>query len=486
MSALHQKTLSELRTLLLDREVSVRELMSDCLKRLDETEPAVRALLEVRREEVLAEAEEMDRQGPNPAQPLWGIPVVLKDLLCARGTKTTCGSRMLEEFAPVYDATAVEHLRQAGAVLLAKANMDEFAMGSSTENSAFQRTRNPWNTDCVPGGSSGGSAATVAARQCPVSLGTDTGGSIRLPASFCGVVGLKPTYGRVSRFGMVAYGSSLDQIGPLTRSVEDAARVLGVIAGHDRRDSTSVDCPVPDYVAALQQRTDLKGLRIGLPEEYWREGLSPEVETACRAAVETLRGLGAETVPVRLSMTEYAIATYYIVAMAEASSNLARFDGVRYGHRTREASELIDMYTRSRTEGFGDEVQRRIIMGTYVLSSGYYDAYYRKAAQVRRLLRDDFRKAFASCDLLAGPVCPSTAFRVGDKADPLQMYLMDIFTISANLAGLPGMSLPVGLGETSNLPVGLQLMGPAFSEETMLGAAHCLEQALPPLPEPNC
>lgn len=486
MSALHQKTLSELRTLLLDREVSVRELMSDCLKRLDETEPAVRALLEVRREEVLAEAEEMDRQGPNPAQPLWGIPVVLKDLLCARGTKTTCGSRMLEEFAPVYDATAVEHLRQAGAVLLAKANMDEFAMGSSTENSAFQRTRNPWNTDCVPGGSSGGSAATVAARQCPVSLGTDTGGSIRLPASFCGVVGLKPTYGRVSRFGMVAYGSSLDQIGPLTRSVEDAARVLGVIAGHDRRDSTSVDCPVPDYVAALQQRTDLKGLRIGLPEEYWGEGLSPEVETACRAAVETLRGLGAETVPVRLSMTEYAIATYYIVAMAEASSNLARFDGVRYGHRTREASELIDMYTRSRTEGFGDEVQRRIIMGTYVLSSGYYDAYYRKAAQVRRLLRDDFRKAFASCDLLAGPVCPSTAFRVGDKADPLQMYLMDIFTISANLAGLPGMSLPVGLGETSNLPVGLQLMGPAFSEETMLGAAHCLEQALPPLPEPNC
>lgn len=486
MSALHQKTLSELRTLLLDREVSVRELMSDCLKRLDETEPAVRALLEVRREEVLAEAEEMDRQGPNPAQLLWGIPVVLKDLLCARGTKTTCGSRMLEEFAPVYDATAVEHLRQAGAVLLAKANMDEFAMGSSTENSAFQRTRNPWNTDCVPGGSSGGSAATVAARQCPVSLGTDTGGSIRLPASFCGVVGLKPTYGRVSRFGMVAYGSSLDQIGPLTRSVEDAARVLGVIAGHDRRDSTSVDCPVPDYVAALQQRKDLKGLRIGLPEEYWGEGLSPEVETACRAAVETLRGLGAETVPVRLSMTEYAIATYYIVAMAEASSNLARFDGVRYGHRTREASELIDMYTRSRTEGFGDEVQRRIIMGTYVLSSGYYDAYYRKAAQVRRLLRDDFRKAFASCDLLAGPVCPSTAFRVGDKADPLQMYLMDIFTISANLAGLPGMSLPVGLGETSNLPVGLQLMGPAFSEETMLGAAHCLEQALPPLPEPNC
>jgi aspartyl-tRNA(Asn)/glutamyl-tRNA(Gln) amidotransferase subunit A len=284
---------------------------------------------------------------------------------------------------------------------------------------------------------------------------------------------------------MVAYGSSLDQIGPMTRCVEDAARVLGVIAGHDPRDSTSVDRPVPDYVAALEQRNDLAGLRIGLPEEYWGEGLAPEVAAACGAAVEKMRALGATTVPVKLSMTEYAIATYYIVAMAEASSNLARFDGVRYGHRNREASELIDMYTRSRTEGFGDEVQRRIIIGTYVLSSGYYDAYYRKAAQVRRLLREDFLKAFESCDLIAGPVCPTTAFKVGDKADPLQMYLMDIFTISANLAGLPGMSLPVGLGADSGMPVGLQLMGPGFSEETMLGAAHCLEQALPPLPAPS-
>jgi aspartyl-tRNA(Asn)/glutamyl-tRNA(Gln) amidotransferase subunit A len=479
-------TLSELRTLLLDRKVTAEQVVTDCLDRLDATEPRIHALLEVRREQALAEARDLDQAGPDPDKPLWGVPVALKDLLCTRGTRTTCGSRILEDFVPVYDATAVARLRDAGAIILGKANMDEFAMGSSTENSAFHPTCNPWDVNRVPGGSSGGSAATVAARQCPAALGTDTGGSIRLPASFCGVVGLKPTYGRVSRFGMVAYGSSLDQIGPLTRSVEDAARVLSVIAGHDKRDSTSVDRPVPDYLGALAKRKDLAGLRIGLPEEYWGQGLAPEVEASCREAVETLRSLGAETVPVRLAMTEYAIATYYIVAMAEASSNLARFDGVRYGHRNRDASELIDMYTRSRTEGFGDEVQRRIIIGTYVLSSGYYDAYYRKAAQVRRLLRRDFEAAFASCDLIAGPVCPTTAFKVGDKADPLQMYLMDIFTISANLAGLPGMSLPVGLGADSGLPVGLQLMGPAFSEETMLGAAHCLEQALSALPEPAC
>jgi aspartyl-tRNA(Asn)/glutamyl-tRNA(Gln) amidotransferase subunit A len=485
MSELHHKTLTELRSLLLAGEATAEQAVSDCLGRIEATEPSVRALLQVRGEDALAEARELDKAGPDPKKPLWGVPVAVKDVLCTRGQRTTCGSRILENFTPVFDATAVARLREAGAVLVGKTNMDEFAMGSSTENSAYFPTRNPWALDRVPGGSSGGSGATVAARQCPAALGTDTGGSIRLPASFCGLVGLKPTYGRVSRFGMVAYGSSLDQIGPMTRCVEDAARVLGVIAGHDPRDSTSVDRPVPDYVAALEQRNDLAGLRIGLPEEYWGEGLAPEVAAACGAAVEKMRALGATTVPVKLSMTEYAIATYYIVAMAEASSNLARFDGVRYGHRNREASELIDMYTRSRTEGFGDEVQRRIIIGTYVLSSGYYDAYYRKAAQVRRLLREDFLKAFESCDLIAGPVCPTTAFKVGDKADPLQMYLMDIFTISANLAGLPGMSLPVGLGADSGMPVGLQLMGPGFSEETMLGAAHCLEQALPPLPAPS-
>ncbi|WP_022660755.1 Asp-tRNA(Asn)/Glu-tRNA(Gln) amidotransferase subunit GatA [Paucidesulfovibrio longus] len=485
MSELHQKTLTELRSLLLAGKATAEQAVSDCLGRIEATEPSVRALLQVRGEDALAEARELDKAGPDPQKPLWGIPLAVKDVLCTRGQRTTCGSRILENFTPVFDATAVARLREAGAVLVGKTNMDEFAMGSSTENSAYFPTRNPWALDRVPGGSSGGSGATVAARQCPAALGTDTGGSIRLPASFCGLVGLKPTYGRVSRFGMVAYGSSLDQIGPMTRCVEDAARVLGVIAGHDPRDSTSVDRPVPDYVAALEQRSDLSGLRIGLPEEYWGEGLAPEVAAACGAAVEKMRALGATTVPVKLSMTQYAIATYYIVAMAEASSNLARFDGVRYGYRNREASELIDMYTRSRTEGFGDEVQRRIIIGTYVLSSGYYDAYYRKAAQVRRLLREDFLKAFESCDLIAGPVCPTTAFKVGDKADPLQMYLMDIFTISANLAGLPGMSLPVGLGAESGMPVGLQLMGPSFSEESMLAAAHCLEQALPPLPAPS-
>ncbi|MGE4290885.1 MAG: Asp-tRNA(Asn)/Glu-tRNA(Gln) amidotransferase subunit GatA [Desulfovibrio sp.] len=484
MPELHQKTLTELRSLLLAGEATAEQAMSDCLERIEATEPRVRALLAVRGEDALAEARALDQAGPDPEKPLWGVPVAIKDVLCTRGQRTTCGSKILENFTPVFDATAVARLRDAGAVLIGKTNMDEFAMGSSTENSAYFSTHNPWDLDRVPGGSSGGSGASVAARQCPAALGTDTGGSIRLPASFCGLVGLKPTYGRVSRFGMVAYGSSLDQIGPMTRSVEDAARMLGVIAGHDRRDSTSVDRPVPDYVAALQARRDLSGLRIGLPEEYWGEGLAPEVAAQCAAAVEKMRELGATTVPVKLSMTEYAIATYYIVAMAEASSNLARFDGVRYGHRNREASELIDMYTRSRTEGFGDEVQRRIIIGTYVLSSGYYDAYYRKAAQVRRLLREDFLKAFENCELIAGPVCPTTAFKVGDKADPLQMYLMDIFTISANLAGLPGMSLPVGLGADTGMPVGLQLMGPDFSEETMLGAAHCLEQALPPLPAP--
>ena len=412
------------------------------------------------------------------------MPVVLKDVLTTRGTRTTCGSKILENFVPFYDATAWAKLKQAGAVLVGKANMDEFAMGSTTENSAYFPTHNPWDPARVPGGSSGGSGASVSARQCFAALGTDTGGSIRLPASFCGTVGLKPTYGRVSRFGMVAYGSSLDQIGPLTRSVEDAARVLQVIAGHDKRDSTSVDTPVPDYLSAMAARKDLKGLRIGLPEEYWGEGLDPEVARACRAAIATAETMGATTVPVKLSMTEYAIATYYIIAMAEASSNLARFDGVRYGYRDKDAQELIELYVKSRTKGFGEEVQRRIIIGTYVLSAGYYDAYYRKASQVRRLLRRDFETAFASCDCIAGPVCPVTAFKVGDMVDPLQMYLMDIFTISANLAGLPAMSLPVGLGESSGMPVGLQLMAPAFAEDRLLAVAGVLEAGLPRLPRP--
>ncbi|MDD3312828.1 Asp-tRNA(Asn)/Glu-tRNA(Gln) amidotransferase subunit GatA [Pseudodesulfovibrio sp.] len=484
MSELHTKTLAELAGLLQGGEVKAVDAVRACLERIEATEPKIKALITVMGEDALKQAETMDAGGPDPKKPLWGVPVVLKDLLTTKGVRTTCASRILDNFVPFFDATAVTRLKEAGAILIGKANMDEFAMGSSTENSAYFQTGNPWDPERVPGGSSGGSGASVAAGQCFAALGTDTGGSIRLPASFCGIVGLKPTYGRVSRFGLIAYGSSLDQMGPMTRTVEDAARVLQVIAGHDPKDSTSVDEPVPDYLAGLG-RESLDGVTVGLPREYWGEGLDPEVEAACRAAVDKMVALGAKTVPLELSLTEYAIATYYIIAMAEASSNLSRFDGVRFGHRTAHADELIDMYTKSRTEGFGDEVQRRIIIGTYVLSSGYYDAYYNKAAKVRRLLRQDFDKAFTQCDLIAGPVCPTTAFKAGDKADPLQMYLMDIFTISLNLAGLPGMSLPVGLGADSGMPVGLQLMGRPFEEAQMLSVAACLERNLAPMPRPK-
>ncbi|MCJ2162982.1 MULTISPECIES: Asp-tRNA(Asn)/Glu-tRNA(Gln) amidotransferase subunit GatA [unclassified Pseudodesulfovibrio] len=484
MSELYTKTLTEIAALLRSGEVTAVQAVKSCLDRIDATEPRVRALITVMTEEAMKEAEAMDDAGPDASKPLWGVPIVLKDLLTTKGTRTTCGSKILDDFVPFYDATAVTKLKEAGAVIVGKANMDEFAMGSSTENSAFFMTANPWDLERVPGGSSGGSGATVAAGQCYAALGTDTGGSIRTPASFCGIVGLKPTYGRISRFGLIAYGSSLDQIGPMTRSVEDAARLLQVMAGHDPKDSTSVDVAVPDYLAGLG-RENLNGVTIGLPEEYWGEGLDAEVEEACKSAVARMEALGAKTVPLSLKLTEYAIATYYIIAMAEASSNLSRFDGVRFGHRNRKADELIDMYTSSRTEGFGDEVQRRIIMGTYVLSSGYYDAYYNKAAKVRRLLREDFDKAFEQCDLIAGPVLPTTAFKKGAKVDPLQMYLIDIFTISCNLAGLPGMSLPVGLGRDSGMPVGLQLMGPAFCEADMLSVAECLERNLDPMPMPE-
>ncbi|MDC0336292.1 Asp-tRNA(Asn)/Glu-tRNA(Gln) amidotransferase subunit GatA [Pseudodesulfovibrio sp.] len=481
MSDLYIKTLSEVAKSLQSGDVNVVDAVKGCLDRIESTEPDVQALITVTADQAMQQAEAMDATGPDASQPLWGVPIVLKDLLATKNVKTTCASKILENFVPFYDGTAVAKLKEAGAVIIGKANMDEFAMGSTTANSAFMTTRNPWDTERVPGGSSGGSGATVAAGQCFAALGTDTGGSIRTPASFCGIVGLKPTYGRVSRFGLIAYGSSLDQIGPMTRSVEDAARMLQVIAGHDPQDSTSVDVDVPDYLAALG-RDDLTGVRIGLPKEYWGEGLDAEVEAACKAAVARMEELGATTVPVSLSLTDYAIATYYIIAMAEASSNLSRFDGVRFGHRNTDAEELIDMYTSSRTEGFGDEVQRRIIMGTYVLSSGYYDAYYNKAAKVRRLLREDFDKAFEQCDFIAGPVLPTVAPKVEDEMTPLQMYLIDIFTVSANLAGLPGMSLPVGLGKDSGMPVGLQLMGPAFCEADMLSVAECLERNLDAMP----
>ena len=486
MSQLFHHSLTQVRDLLRTGEITAQDATTACLERIAATEPIVEALLHVAGEEALAQARAMDAKGPDAARPLWGVPVIIKDVLATIGMPTTCGSRILENFVPVYDADCVTRLKEAGAIILAKANMDEFAMGSSTENSAFKVTKNPWDTARVPGGSSGGSAASVSAGQCFASIGTDTGGSIRQPASFCGIVGLKPSYGRVSRRGLIAYGSSLDQAGPMTRTVTDAAEILQVIAGHDPLDSTSVNVPVPDYLAALGRKESLKGLRLGMPEQYWGEGLSAEVDAACRSAVDLATSLGAEIVPVSLPHTEYAIATYYILAMAEASSNLARFDGVRYGHRSSETRDLATMYTRSRCEGFGEEVMRRIMLGTYVLSAGYYDAYYRKAAQVRRLIRQDFLDALTKCDLLCGPACPTTAFAIGENtADPLQMYLTDIFTISLNLSGLPGLSLPVGLGKDTGMPVGLQLFAGNMDEAGLLAAAATLEAHLPKLPAPT-
>ncbi|WP_243358720.1 Asp-tRNA(Asn)/Glu-tRNA(Gln) amidotransferase subunit GatA [Fundidesulfovibrio terrae] len=486
MSDITSLSLTELRAKLASREISAAQATSACLARITATEPAVDALLSVQAEAAVEQAKALDQSGPAAGKALWGVPIVVKDAICTKGVPTTCGSKILENFVPFYDATCVERLKNAGAVILGKANLDEFAMGSSTENSAYKPTRNPWDTAKVPGGSSGGSGATVAARQCFAALGTDTGGSIRLPASFCGITGLKPTYGRVSRYGLVAYGSSLDQIGPMARTPADCAAILSVMAGHDPKDSTSAPRFVPDFEALTAERKDLKGLRLGMPEEYWGEGLTAEVDACCRAAMDTAKALGAEIVPVKLPHTQYAIATYYIVAMAEASSNLARFDGVRYGYRHEGAKDLRELYELSRSEGFGEEVQRRIVLGTYVLSAGYYDAYYRKAAQVRRLIRQDFLDAFGKCDVIVGPTSPFTAFGLSEKTgDPLQMYLADIFTISLNLSGLPGLSVPVGLGKDTGMPVGLQMFGKAWDEGTILGAANALSGALPGLGEPK-
>ncbi|WP_462324677.1 Asp-tRNA(Asn)/Glu-tRNA(Gln) amidotransferase subunit GatA [Desulfoplanes sp.] len=486
MDPLYTQSLTRIRDLLAAGDVSAEEATSSCLERIRTTEPHLKAILHLDDGAARAQARDMDTKGVRKDQRLWGVPILLKDILATQGMPTTCGSNILENFTPCYDAHLVAKLKEHGAIILGKNNLDEFAMGSSTENSAYGPSHNPWNLDHVPGGSSGGSAASIAGCQAFASIGTDTGGSIRQPAAFCGTVGLKPTYGRVSRFGLIAYGSSLDQAGPLTRTVEDAALVLSVIAGHDTKDSTSVDTPVPDYMASLAQSKDLAGVRIGMPKEYWGEGLAPEVAAACTQAIEKARELGAEIVPVSLPHTSYAIAAYYIIAMAEASSNLARFDGVRYGVRDQSAHDLLEMYTKSRSQGFGDEVKRRIMLGTYVLSAGYYDAYYKKAAQVRRIIRNDFMEALAGCDVLAGPACPTTAFGLGQNTDdPLQMYLTDIFTISLNLTGLPGMSLPVGLGKDSGLPVGIQLFGPRFGEERLLNIGHVLEKGMDRLPRPT-
>jgi aspartyl-tRNA(Asn)/glutamyl-tRNA(Gln) amidotransferase subunit A len=408
--------------------------------------------------------------------PLQGMPLAIKDNICTRGVRTTCASHMLEHFVPPYDATVVQRLQHAGAVMVGKANMDEFAMGSSTENSYFGPTHNPWgNLEYVPGGSSGGSAAAVAADMCIAALGADTGGSIRQPAAMTGVVGLKPTYGRVSRYGLVAFASSLEQIGPITKDVRDAALLLQVIAGHDPCDSTSGDLPVPDYSQALVR--GVQGLRLGVPREYFVDGMDSEVESAVRTGIETLRGLGAKVVEVSLPHTPYAVATYYVLATAEASSNLARYDGVRYGLRTAHPTNLLDMYMRTRAEGFGAEVKRRIMLGTYALSAGYYDAYYRKAQQLRTLFRQDFRQAFTQCEALLTPVSPVPAFRLGERLDdPLQMYLADIFTIPVNLAGLPAISIPCGFTQ-SELPLGLQIMAAPFREDTVLQVAAAFEAA---------
>lgn len=456
-------------------ELSSIELTRTLLDRIGAVEKDLGALLTITGERALADAAAADaRLQAGEREPLLGIPLILKDIFATRGIRTTCASRILENFVPAYDADAVERLANGGAVLLGKANMDEFAMGSSNENSGFQPCRNPWDLDRVPGGSSGGSAVAVAAGECLASLGTDTGGSIRLPASFTGVCGLKPTYGRVSRFGVIAYASSLDQVGPFARSAEDLAMVLGVIAGHDKRDSTSARLAVPDYRAGLDG--DIRGLKLGLPRQFFPEGLSPDVERAVREAVEALRARGAEIVEVDLPHTEYAVAAYYLVATAEASSNLARYDGIRYGLRSADSAELQSLYSETRDEGFGAEVKRRILLGTYALSAGYYDAYYRKALQVRTLIRRDFESAFEKCDAMITPTAPQTAFRLGEKSDdPLSMYLSDVFTNSTNLAGLPGLAIPCGF-DGNELPIGLQILTPAFEEGRALAIGDAYQR----------
>jgi len=474
---LHELTIHQARQLLRSGEVSSVELTQTCLERISAVDERVRAYLTITDGLALAQAREADqRRREGEDTPLLGIPLAIKDVICMEGAPTTCGSRILENFMPPYDATVIERLRETGAVILGKTNMDEFAMGSSTENSAFGSTHNPWDLTCVPGGSSGGSAAAVAADECLGSLGSDTGGSIRQPASFCGVVGIKPSYGRVSRYGLVAFASSLDQIGPLGKEVRDCAILLQAIAGYDERESTSMPVEVDDYVMALEGAEDLSGVRIGVPQEYFIEGMQPEVERAVREAMDVLAGLRAEVMEVSLPHTEYALPVYYLIAPAEASANLARYDGVRYGFRHPKAEDIWDAYRKSRQHGFGAEVKRRIMLGTYALSAGYYDAYYLKAQQVRTLIKGDFDRAFEEVDLLAAPVSPTVAFRMGEKVDdPLKMYLSDVFTLSVNLAGICGASVPCGFAD--GLPIGLQLMGAAFHEATVLRVAYAYEQA---------
>lgn len=466
-----------LHDMLVNKEITSLELTQAVLTRIDEVEGDVQAYLTITREEALAQAKAVDEKiakGEEIAF-LEGIPGAIKDNICTKGIKTTCASKILQKFVPPYDATVMQKLEAQNPVVLGKTNLDEFAMGGSTENSAYHPTCNPWNTDCVPGGSSGGSAAAVAAGTAVWALGSDTGGSIRQPASFCGVVGMKPTYGRVSRYGLVAYASSLDQIGPITKDVTDCAHILNIIAGRDEMDSTSLDVQVPDFTKALVQ--DVKGLKIGLPKEYFVKGMDPEVEAAVKNGVKELEKLGAEVVEISLPNTDYAISTYYLIAPAEAATNLARYDGVSYGERAEDAADLVEMMTKTRTQYLGEEVKRRIMIGNYALSAGYYDAYYLKALKVRRLVKEDYDKAFKDVDVIICPAAPSVAYKIGEKiANPLEMYLQDACTVPLNLAGLPGISVPCGYNK-DKMPIGMQIIGKALDEETILRVAYTYEQS---------
>ncbi|WP_332633314.1 Asp-tRNA(Asn)/Glu-tRNA(Gln) amidotransferase subunit GatA [Halalkalibacter flavus] len=474
--SLFDHKMSELHTMIQKKEVKVSDLVDESYKRIAEVDDKVKAFVTLNEEKARAYARELDDALSTSSERglLFGMPIGVKDNIVTKGLRTTCSSRILENFDPIYDATVVQKLRDAQAITIGKVNMDEFAMGSSTENSAFQETKNPWNLETVPGGSSGGSAAAVAAGEVPFSLGSDTGGSIRQPAAFCGVVGLKPTYGRVSRFGLVAFASSLDQIGPITRNVEDNAYLLQTITGVDPMDSTSANVEVPDFLSALTG--DVKGLKIAVPKEYIGEGVEEDVKQSVLDALKVLEAQGATWEEVSLPHSKYALATYYLLSSSEASANLARFDGVRYGYRTDNAESLIEMYKQTRAEGFGDEVKRRIMLGTFALSSGYYDAYYKKAQQVRTLIKQDFEKVFENYDVIIGPTTPTPAFKIGENTkDPLTMYANDILTIPVNLAGVPGISVPCGFKD--GLPLGLQIIGKHFDESTVYRVAHAFEQA---------
>ena len=469
-------TVHELKEKLANKELTVTQITKAYVDRINEKEPEVKAFVNTLTDEAMTQAKEIENKiaSGEIASAYAGIPIGIKDNMCTKGVKTTCSSKMLENFVAPYDATAVEKLNEEYLINLGKLNMDEFAMGASTEYTAFKKTANPWDLNRVPGGSSGGSAAAVAAGLVPWALGSDTGGSIRQPASFCGVVGLKPTYGLVSRYGLVAFASSLDQIGPITKDVKDSAILLNIIAGHDEKDTTSINIEKKDYTKAL--KNDVKGLRIGIPKEYYGEGINPEVKEALEKAIEEYKAMGAIVEEFSLPIAEYALATYYIIACAEASSNLGRFDGIRYGYRTENFENLRDIFINSRTEAFGEEVKRRIILGTYVLSSGYYDAYYKKAQQVRTLVKNEFDKAFEKYDVLITPTSPTVAFNIGQRSNnPLEMYLADICTVSVNIAGLPGISIPCGIN-SEGMPIGMQIIGKHFCEETILNAAYTYEQ----------